>query len=213
MVPLAGKTAWQGETYRQEFILERKGLTMKRLIVLLTLCVWCLSTAIAAAAGSITGSIYPPQIQQGMKVARGEGGGGLVWDMGAKGSGPKIPKAEILLIKSDLDFEAIPTDTIKKWYSEGILPEGQPIYRTETDAKGRFTFEAVPPAVYYVLILNPQGKEAAQTLAERTNRDELWQKLPYVDEFEFFLVGTRNCLVEKVTLLDGQTVKIRPGII
>ena len=188
---------------------------MKRLIVLLTLLAWCLGTVIAAASASIIGSVYPPRFENGrqLHVARGEGSGGLMWDVSASKHGKKSAMAEILLIKSDIKFDAIPAAAVQKWYQEGIIPENQPIYRTKADEKGRFTFEDIPAAGYYVLILDPNGKEAAQTLAERTNREELWAKLPNVDEFEFFTVGTRTCLVEKVTLEDGHTVKIRPGII
>ena len=195
--------------------MERKGITMKRLIILLTLLVWCMGTVIAAAAASITGSVYPPRFENGsqMRIARGEGSGGLMWDVSASKRNKKSATAEIWLIKSDIKFDAIPSAAVQKWYQEGIIPENQPIYCTKADEKGHFTFENIPPADYYVLILDPNGKEAAQTITERTNREELWERLPNVDEFEFFTVGTRTCLVEKVNLQDGHTVKIRPGII
>ena len=187
---------------------------MKRLIILLTLCVWCLGTAIAAAAGHVEGSVYPPRFEQGqLHITRGEKSGGLMWDVSAPKRSKKTATAEIWLLKSDIDFGAIPYAAVKKWYQEGIFPENLPIYRTKANEKGQFSFKDIPAAGYYVLILDPNGKEATQTLAEKMNRDELWAKLPYVDEFEFFTVGTRNCLVEKITLQDGQTVRISPGLI
>lgn len=188
---------------------------MKRIIILLTLWAWCLGTVIAAASGNIIGSVYPTRFEDGMqlRVARGEGSGGVMWDVSAHKHKKKPATAEIWLIKSDIKFDAIPSAAVQKWYQEGIIPENQPIYCTKADEKGHFAFENIPSADYYVLILDPNGKEAAQTLAERTNREELWAKLPNVDQFEFFTVGTRTCLVEKVTLQDGHTAKIRPGII
>ena len=188
---------------------------MKRIIILLTFLAWCLGTVIAAASGNIIGSVYPPRFEDGsqLHIARGEKSGGLLWDISASKHNKKTATAEIWLLKSDMKFDAIPAAAVQKWYQEGIIPENQPIYCTKADEKGHFAFENIPSADYYVLILDPNGKEAAQTLAERTNREELWAKLPNVDQFEFFTVGTRTCLVEKVTLQDGHTVKIRPGMI
>lgn len=205
----------QGENKREQIILERKGIAMKRLIILLTILTWCLGTVIASASANIIGSVYPTRFEDGsqLRVARGEGSGGLMWDVSAPKHGKKSAAPEIWLIRSDINFDAIPYAAVQRWYQEGIIPENQPLYYTKADEKGHFAFENIPPAVYYVLILDPKGKEASQTLAERSNREELWAKLPNVAEFEFFTVGTRTCLVEKVTLQEGHTVKIRPGII
>ena len=182
---------------------------MKGYMTILTLLAWLLGTALAAASGTVSGSVYPPGTDRGMQIKHG----GVMWDVTApKGSKSQV-KAEIWLISREADLAAIPYASLKKWYQEGIIPTGQPIYHAEADEKGHFSFEEVPPAVYYLLILDPHGNEAAETLTEKNYRSELWKKMPHTDEFELFLVGMRIPLVEKITLREGQTVKIRPGLL
>ena len=64
-----------------------------------------------------------------------------------------------------------------------------------------------------MVILDPNGHEITQNLSEKMSRDEFLKKLPQVDEFELFMVGMRTCLVEKITLKNGQNLKIRPGFL
>ena len=180
---------------------------MKRLIVLLTLGAWLLGAALASASGSIVGNVYSPGTERSMQVT----GRGVMWDLSAPQRSKSAAKAEIWLIDRALDFTAIPYPALKKWYQEGVIPENTPIYRAEADDEGRFAFQDVPAAAYYVVILDPHSRDS-QSLEERNNRDELRDRLPHADEFDLFMVGVRSCLVEKVSLQDGQTVKIRPGI-
>jgi hypothetical protein len=63
------------------------------------------------------------------------------------------------------------------------------------------------------MILDSNGQEQNQNLTEKMSRDELMKKLPHVDEFELFMVGMRTCLVQKITLKNGQNIHIRPGFL
>ena len=185
----------------------KEGINMKRLTVLLTLGAWLLGAALASASGSIVGNVYSPGTERSMQVT----GRGVMWDLSAPQRSKSSAKATIWLINRNLDFAAIPYPALKKWYQEGVIPENTPIYRAEADEKGRFAFQDVPAAAYYVLILDPHSQNSL-SLAAKNDRDELLERLPHVDEFELFMVGTRSCLVEKVNLQDGQTVKIRPTL-
>lgn len=182
---------------------------MKRFIISLTLGACLLGAAPAFASGSITGSVYSPGTERSMQVT----GTGVMWDLSAPKRSKSTARAEIWLIKSDLNFSAIPYNVLKKWYQEGVIPENAPIYRAEADEKGRFAFPDVPATTYYVVILDPHNPGTFQGLDEKADQDELWKLLPHVDEFELFMVRSRNCLVEKVSLQDGQTVRIRPGLV
>ena len=186
---------------------------MKRHITLLLICLWALSTAIASAAGSITGNVYTPNTERGMHIAKSDAGAGMMWDMSAPKNKKKTERAEIWLIDRNINFAALPYAAVQKWYQDGIIPANQPIYHAIADEKGKFEIKDVPASDYYVMILDPNGKEGAQNLTEKVSRDELLKKLPHTDEFELFMVGMRNCLVQKITLRDGQKLNIRPGFI
>ncbi|WP_303817991.1 hypothetical protein [Selenomonas ruminantium] len=185
---------------------------MKRITILLTLCLWSIA-ALAAAAGSITGNVYPPNTERGMKVAKGDAGAGVMWNMTAPPNRKNTERAEIWLIERGINFVALPYASVQKWYQEKIVPANQPIYHAIADEKGQFAFKNVPAADYYVVILDPNGHEITQNLSEKMARDEFLKKLPQVDEFELFMVGMRTCLVEKITLKNGQNIKIRPGFL
>lgn len=186
---------------------------MKRHITLLLICLWALSTAIVSASGTISGTVYTPNTERGMQIARSDAGAGMMWDMSAPKNKKNSERAEIWLIGRNINFAAIPYDTIQKWYQQGVIPANQPIYKAAADEKGKFEFKDIPANDYYVMILDPNGKEISQNLTEKVSRDELLKKLPHADEFELFMVGMRSCLVQKVTLRDGQKINIRPGII
>jgi len=185
---------------------------MKRCLILLLCCLWAGGMAIASAAGTITGIVYLPNSERGMHITKGESGAGMMWDMTAPKNRKSSERAEIWLIERSINFTALPYSTVQKWYQDKTIPAGQPIYRTTADEQGNFAFQDVPASDYYLVILDPFGQESSQTLSEKLNRDELLKRLPHADEFELFMVGTRTCLVEKITLRNGQTINIRPGI-
>ena len=185
---------------------------MKRLLTLLALCL-LLTSSLAAASGAINGTVYMPNTERGMHIAKGEAGAGMIWDMSAPKNRKSSERAEIWLVDRSIDFAALPYAAVQKWYQEGVIPEGQPIDHTVADEQGKFDFKHVPAADYYIVILDPHGQEKNLTLTEKMSRDELLKKLPHSDEFELFMVGMRNCLVQKVTLHSGQTLNIRPGVL
>lgn len=182
---------------------------MKRIITILTFCLLLSCSTIAAAAGSISGSIVQPNSARGMQMTDR----GMMWDMSAPKNKKSSDRADVWLIERGINFMALPYSTVQKWYSEGAIPANQPIYHTTTDEEGQFTFQDVPAADYYLMILNPYGHESSQNLSEKMSRDELMKKLPHVDEFELFMVGMRSCQVEKITLRNGQNLKLRPGFL
>ena len=186
---------------------------MKRMLTILIFFLFLTSSTIAAAAGSISGMITQPNSARGMKMAQGEAGAGMMWDMSAPKNRKNSKQADVWLIERGINFTALPYDSVQKWYVDGTIPQGQPIYHTVTNEEGLFNFADIPAADYYLMILDPSGQEATQNLTEKMSRDELMQKLPHVDEFELFMVGMRSCLVQKITLKNGQNIKIRPGFL
>ena len=186
---------------------------MKRITILLTICLWCIGTALAAASGSIWGNVYPPNTERGMYIAKGEAGAGVMWNMSAPPNRKSAERAEIWLIERSINFIALPYASVQKWYQEKVIPADQPIYHAIADDKGNFSFKDVPAADYYIVILDPHGEEITQNLSEKMSRDEFLKRLPHTDEFELFMAGMRTCLVQKITLHNGQTLKIRPGLI
>ncbi len=186
---------------------------MKRMITVWIFCLLLASSAIAAASGSISGIVTPPQSARGMQMARGEAGAGMMWDMTAPKNHKSSEPAEVWLIERGINFTALPYDVVQKWYVNGTIPPNQPIYHTTTNAEGQFSFKDIPAADYYLMILDPSGQEQNQNLTEKMSRDELMKKLPHVDEFELFMVGMRGCLVQKITLKNGQNIHIRPGFL
>ena len=186
---------------------------MKRLVTLLVFCLLISISAVAAAGGTITGTVHLPNTERGMHIGRGEGGAAMMWDMSAPKNKKKTERAEIWLIDRNINFAALPYAAVQKWYQEKTIPPNQPIYHAIADEKGQFAFKDVPAADYYVVILDPNGHEITQNLSEKMARDEFLKKLPQVDEFELFMVGMRTCLVEKITLKNGQNLKIRPGFL
>ncbi|SHK40680.1 hypothetical protein SAMN05216582_103159 [Selenomonas ruminantium] len=181
---------------------------MKHVITLLLFAL-LLSSSLAAANGTITGTVYLPNTERGVHA----GPGGMMWDISAPKNRKNAERAEVWLIEQNINFHALPYASVQKWYQEGKIPEGQPIYHVEVNEKGHFTFQDVPAADYYVMILDPNGQESTQNLTEKISRDELLQKLPHTDEFELFMIGMRTCLVQKVSLKNGQNIKIRPGFL
>ena len=179
---------------------------MKRLITILAFGLLFSCSAIAAA-DSISGSITLPNSARGMHITNR----GMMWDMSAPKNHKSSDRADVWLIEQGINFLALPYDSVQKWYSEGVIPAKQPIYHTVTDEQGQFDFQDIPAADYYLMILNPYGHESGQNLTEKMSRDEFMQKLPHVDEFELFMVGMRSCLVQKITLRNGQNLKLRPG--
>jgi len=148
-----------------------------------------------------------------MRIAMGEAGAGMMWDMSAPKNRKATKRAEIWLIERGINFNALPYNTVQKWYQNGTIPANQPIYYTKANAEGQFIFQDIPAADYYLMILDPYGDELDQTLSEKLSRDELMKKLPHTDEFELFMVGMRSCLVQKITLKNGQKINIRPGFL
>ncbi len=185
---------------------------MKRLVTLLVFCLLISCCAIAAASGAVTGTVYQPNTERGMHLGRGEGGAAMMWDMSAPKNRKSSERAEVWLIERGINFNALPYADVQKWYQEGIIPANQPIYHTVVDEQGKFEFKHVPATEYYVVILDPNGQDSNQNLADKLSRDEFTKKLPHADEFELFMVGMRSCLVQKVTLHKGQEINIRPGV-
>ena len=188
-------------------------MTMKRMISMLVLCLLLSCSTIAAAAGSISGIVNQPNSARGMQLAKGEAGGGMIWDMSAPKNKKASNNVDVWLIERGINFTALPYDTVQKWYVDGTIPQGQPIYHTSTNEEGQFEFKDIPAADYYLMILDSNGQEQNQNLTEKMSRDELMKKLPHVDEFELFMVGMRTCLVQKINLKNGQHIKIRPGFL
>lgn len=186
---------------------------MKRIITMLVLCLLLASSTIAAASGSISGIISQPNSARGMHMGRGEGGAGMMWDMTAPKNRKSTEQADVWLIEKGINFTTLPYDTVQKWYVDGTIPANLPIYHTVTNEEGQFTFKDIPAADYFLMILDPNGQERNQNLTEKMSRDELMKKLPHVDEFELFMVGMRGCLVQKITLKNGQNIHIRPGFL
>jgi hypothetical protein len=116
--------------------------------------------------------------------------------------------AATAVIDVNFNYQAIGKSGLVR-LSRGMVP----IYHAEVDEKGQFAFQDVPAADYYVMILDPNGRESSQNLTEKISRDELLRKLPHTDEFELFMVGMRSCLVQKISLHNNQTLKIRPGVL
>ena len=186
---------------------------MKRIIALFVCCLLLSGSAIAAAAGSISGIVTQPNSARGMQMTQGESGAGMMWDMSAPKNRKNTRQADVWLIERGINFTALPYEIVQEWYVNGTIPQNQPIYHTVTNEEGVFNFQDVPAADYYLMILDPSGQEATQNLTEKMSRDELMKKLPHVDEFELFMVGMRSCLVQKITLKNGQNIKIRPGFL
>ncbi|BAL81756.1 hypothetical protein SELR_00480 [Selenomonas ruminantium subsp. lactilytica TAM6421] len=186
---------------------------MKRIAAILAFSLLLSLNAIAAAAGSISGQVYLPNSERGMHVAKGESGAGMMWDMSAPKNRRHIEKADVWLIERSINLNTLPYADVQKWYQQGTIPANQPIYHAVTNEQGQFEFKDVPAANYYIMILDPNGQEQNQNLTEKMSRDELMQKLPHTDEFELFMVGMRSCLVQKITLHNGQNIKIRPGLL
>ena len=185
---------------------------MKHIVMLLLFCL-LLSSSLTSASGTISGTVHQPNTERGMHIAQGNAGAGMMWDMSAPKNHKNAERAEIWLIEQSINFQALPYASVQKWYQERKIPEGQPIYHMEVDEKGQFAFQDVPAADYYVMILDPNGRESSQNLTEKISRDELLRKLPHTDEFELFMVGMRSCLVQKISLKNGQSIKIRPGFL
>ena len=186
---------------------------MKQVVNLMILCLLLSFASMAAANGTITGTVYPPSTERGMRPAIGETAAGMMWDMSAPKKRKSSERAEVWLIERSINFNAIPYTAIQKWYQSGTIPDKQPIYHATVNDQGKFTFQDVPAADYYIMILDPHDQEINQNLSEKLSRDELLQKLPHTDEFELFMVGMRTCLVQKISLHNNQNLKIRPSVL
>ena len=186
---------------------------MKQVITMLLFCLLFSTSSLTAASGSITGTVYLPNTERGMRIAKSDAGAGVMWDMSAPSNRKRSERAEVWLIERSINLKALPYTTVQKWYQEKLIPAKQPIFHATADEKGQFALENIPAADYYLVILDPNGKETTQNLSDKISRDELLEKLPHPDEFELFMVGMRACLVQKITLHDGQKMTIRPGIL
>ena len=140
---------------------------MKRITILLTICLWCIGTALAAASGSILGNVYPPNTERGMYIAKGEAGAGVMWNMSAPPNRKSAERAEIWLIERSINFIALPYASVQKWYQEKVIPANQPIYHAIADEKGQFAFKDVPLPITMWSSWTLMGMKSPKTSAKK----------------------------------------------
>lgn len=165
----------------------------------------------AAQGGSVTGTTHTKGTERAMQIRSDEmlSTGTVSWDVAAPKNKKPQQRADIWLIREDFAFSKLSDEAIDVLYERQEIPAGAPIYRTHSDAKGAYRFEEIPPGRYYLMTLDPFGKPFDEGAAECAAREELFARLPRLDEFEFRLVGIRNCLVQKIEVRAGQETHIR----
>lgn len=165
--------------------------------------------------GSLHGYVYTHGSERGMKIASAPdaSAGGVSWDLAAPRHKFHDKPADVWLIAAGYDIEQLGDEAAEAWYRTGEPPAGTPIYHTKTDKEGKYAFEGLPAGTYFLVIIDSYGRDAAQNLTELDAKQQLFARLPSVEEFEMYLVGSRSCLVQKAVLKPGETLEIKPGVL
>lgn len=165
----------------------------------------------AAQGGSVTGTTHTKGTERAMQIRSDEmlSTGTVSWDVAAPKNKKPQQRADVWLILTTFDFQSLSDAALDALYTKQEIPAGAPIYCTHADAKGAYRFEEVPPGTYYLMTLDPFGKPFDEGIAEREAREALFSRLPRLEEFEFRLVGIRNCLVQKIEVRDGKETHVK----
>lgn len=184
---------------------------MKKIAGILSLLLLCLLPIAEAAGGSVTGTTHTKGTERAMQIRSDEmlSTGTVSWDVAAPKNKKPQQRADVWLILTTFDFQSLSDAALDALYTKQEIPAGAPIYCTHADAKGAYRFEEVPPGTYYLMTLDPFGKPFDEGIAEREAREALFSRLPRLEEFEFRLVGIRNCLVQKIEVRDGKETHVK----
>ena len=187
---------------------------MKKILFICLLAALLALAGVASAAagtGTVTGSTHTHGTERAMKITSDQSlsTGGVSWDITApKNTRPSL-RADIYLIGRQTDFAALPDAELMAWYQQGKVPADAQIYYAQADDKGAYRFSDVPAGDYYLLTLDPYGKEFDEGPIEREAKEELFAKLPHEVEFELYLVGVRTCLVQKIQVAPGEETHVK----
>lgn len=171
--------------------------------------------AAQTATGSLHGYVYTHGSERGMKIASAPdaSAGGVSWDLAAPKHKFHDKPADIWLIDAAYALENLDDKAAEDWYRTGRPPAGAPIYHVQTDKEGKYVFRDLPACTYFLIIIDSYGRDAAQNLTELDAKQQLFARLPSVEEFEMFIIGSRSCLVQKVRIKAGEDTEIKPGAI
>lgn len=185
---------------------------MKRICLLAALLLMLAAPAVQAAqGGSVTGSTHTKGTERAMQIRSDEmlSTGTVSWDVAAPKNTKPQQRAAVWLIREDFDFRTLSLSALDAFYERQEIPAGAPVYHTRADEKGAYRFEEVPPGRYYLMTLDPFGKPFDEGAAERAAREELFARLPRLDEFAFRFIGVRSCLVQKIEVQAGRETHVK----
>lgn len=171
--------------------------------------------AAQTATGSLHGYVYTHGSERGMKIASAPdaSAGGVSWDLAAPKHKFHDKPADIWLIDTAYALENLGNQAAEEWYRTGEPPAGAPIWHTRTDKEGKYAFAQLPAGTYFLIIIDSYGRDAAQNLTELDAKQQLFARLPNVEEFEMFIIGSRSCLVQKALVKAGEDREIKPGVL
>ena len=150
----------------------------------------------AVQGGSVTGSTHTKGTERAMQIRSDEmlSTGTVSWDVAAPKNTKPQQRAAVWLIREDFDFRTLSLSALDAFYERQEIPAGATDYRTRADQKGADSFEEEP------------FDEGA---AERAAREELFARLPRLDEFAFRFIGVRSCLVQKIEVQAGRETHVK----
>lgn len=165
--------------------------------------------------GSLHGYVYTHGSERGMKIASAPdaSAGGVSWDLAAPRHKFHDKPADIWLIDEGYALENLGDKAAEEWYRTGRPPANAPIYHVRTDKEGKYAFRDLPAGMYFLIVIDSYGRDAAQNLTELDAKKQLFARLPSVEEFEMFIIGSRSCLVQKARIKAGEDTEIKPGVI
>ena len=165
------------------------------------------STAVVfASTGSISGRIYVPNSERGLRPhSDNDGHGFLGWDLSAE-KNRSVNQSDVWLIAQDIDFASMTDEEINAWYREGKIPTNQPIYYTQTDKTGKYNFADIPVGHYFLIILDASGHSNHSDI---TDKKALQQKMRYWDDFELFMIGMKGFSVDRIIVETGKNTNVR----
>lgn len=171
--------------------------------------------AAARETGSLHGYVYKHGSERGMKIASAPdaSAGGVSWDLAAPKHKFHDKPADIWLIDAAYALENLGDKAAEEWYRTGRPPANAPIYHVRTDKEGKYAFRDLPVGTYFLIVIDSYGRDAAQNLTELDAKKQLFARLPSVEEFEMFIIGSRSCLVQKARIKAGEDTEIKPGVI